>query len=42
MPVSRTFNVVLVSADKPVGYAGMQTGYRTVRYTGQAIRVGIQ
>jgi alpha-D-xyloside xylohydrolase len=37
-PESRTFNVVLVTPDKPAGYAGMQSGQRVVRYTGQSVR----
>ena len=38
MPVSRTFNVVLVTPESPAGYAGMQGGQRTVRYSGQPVR----
>jgi alpha-D-xyloside xylohydrolase len=38
MPGSRTFNVVLVTPESPVGYAGMQSGQRVVRYTGQSVR----
>jgi len=39
MRVSRRFTVVLVAPDRSVGYAGMQSGQRVVRYTGQSVRV---
>jgi alpha-D-xyloside xylohydrolase len=38
MSVSRRFTVVLVTPESPAGYAGMQGGQRTVRYTGQLVR----
>ena len=38
MLTTRRFTVVLVTPESPAGYAGMQGGQRTVRYSGQPVR----
>jgi alpha-D-xyloside xylohydrolase len=42
MPVSRTFEVVLVSKDQPVGFSFEPRPDRTLRYEGAAVEIRLE